>query len=276
MKRFKRFLKQLFNIIKKPEMKVLPGQLAFFLVLSIIPAIVLVGLLCSTFKVPFTNIVNVINDVLPEGVGSILISFINGEGLNLTLGISVIVGFMLASNGPHSIIVTSNTLYGIEHSSYIKRHIKAILLTAMLLLLVIFTLVVLAFGNDILHFILSLKIFSKISGTIYKIFVLFKWPVGLFIVFFIIKLIYSIAPDSYIPSKYNNRGSIFTTITWSIVTVCYSYYVTNFNNYNLFYGSLTNIILLMLWIYILAFILVIGMAINANDYKNAAKDNKKD
>ena len=78
--------------------------------------------------------INVINNVLPEGVGSILISFINGEGLNLTMGISVIVGFILASNGPHSIIVTSNTLYGIEHSSYVKRHIKAILLTVIILL----------------------------------------------------------------------------------------------------------------------------------------------
>lgn len=276
MKRFKRLLKQLFNIIKKPEMKILPGQLAFFLVLSIIPAIVLLGLICSTFKVPFTNVINVINEVLPEGIGSILVSFINREGLNLTLGISVIVGFILASNGPRSIIVTSNTLYGIEHSNYIKRYIKSILLTVMLLLLVIFTLVVLAFGNDILNFILSLKIFSLISDTVYKIFLLFKWPVGLFIVFFMTKLIYSIAPDSYIPSKYNNRGSIFTTVTWSIVTVIYSYYVTNFNNYNIFYGSLTNIILLMLWVYILAYILVLGMAINANDYKNAIKNNKNE
>lgn len=274
MKKFKKFLKQLFDIIKKPEMKVLPGQLAFFLVLSIIPAIVLIGLICSTIKVPFTNIINVINEVLPEGVGSILISFINGEGLNLTLGISVIVGFTLASNGPHSIIVTSNTLYGIEHSSYIKRHIKALLLTIILLFLVIFTLVVLAFGNNILHFILSLKIFSKISSTIYKIFVLFKWPIGLFIVFFVIKLIYSIAPDSYIPSKYNTRGSIFTTVIWSIVTLGYSFYVVNFNKYNIIYGSLTNVILLMLWIYILSYILVLGMAINVNDYKNAKKDDK--
>lgn len=275
MKQFKKFLKQLLNIIKKPEMKILPGQLAFFLVLSIIPAIVLVGLLCSTFKVPFTNVVNVINDVLPKGIGEILISFINGEGLNLTLGISVLIGFLLASNGPHSIIITSNTLYGIEHSSYLKRHVKAILLTVMLLLLVIFTLVVLAFGNHILHFILSLKMFSKISGTIYKIYILFKWPIGLFIIFFIIKLIYSIAPDSYIPSKYNTKGSIFTTVMWSIVTLGYSYYVTNFNNYNIFYGSLTNIVLLMLWIYILSFILVVGMVINANNYKNSVEDNKK-
>lgn len=276
MKKFKKFLKQLFNIIMKPEMKILPGQLAFFLVLSIIPAIVLVGLLCSTFKVPFTNIINIIHGLLPEGVSAILISFINGEGLNLTLGISLVVGFMLASNGPHSIIVTSNTLYGIEHSSYIKRHIKATLLTIILLLLIIFTLVVLAFGNNILHFILSLKIFSKISTTIYQIFLLFKWPIGLFIVFFNIKLIYSIAPDRYIPSKYNTRGSIFTTLIWSIVTVLYSYYVTNFNNYNIFYGSLTNIVLLMLWIYILSYVLVVGMAINANDYKNSLKDNKKE
>lgn len=273
MERIKRFLKQLLKIIKKPEMKVLPGQLAFFMVLSIIPIIGLIGLLCSTFRVPFTNIINVINDILPEGIGSILISFINGEDLNLTLSISVIVGFVLASNGPHSIIITSNTLYDIEDSGYVKRHVKAFLLTIVLMLLIIFTLVVLAFGNHIVDFILSLKIFSTIRESIYNIFILLKWPLGLFIIFFVIKLIYTIAPDKHVPSKYNTRGSIFTTVIWSIATVIYSYYVTNFNNYNIFYGSLTNIVLLMLLIYILSYILVLGMAINANDYKNFLKDN---
>ena len=55
--------------------------------------------------------------------------------------------------------------------------------------------------------------------------------------------------------------------------IIYSYYVTNISNYNLFYGSLSNIIVLMLWIYFLAYILVFVMAINVNTYKNSL-DNK--
>lgn len=273
MERIKSFIKKIYKMIIRPEMKILPGQLAFFLVLSIIPIIVLIGFICSTIHISLNSVVNVINDYFPQGVGEILIPFINGEGLNLTIGLSMLVGFALASNGPHSIIITSNTLYGIKHSSYLNRRIKSLLLTILLLSLFIFTMIVLAFGNDIVNFVLSLKIFSSVNKFIYKTFVLFKWPIGLLIVFITVKLIYTIAPDASIPSKYNTRGSIFTTVLWSIVTVFYSYYVTHFNNYNIFYGSLTNIVILMIWIYILSYILVFGMAINVHDYQASKKDN---
>ena len=274
MEKVKNFIKRIYDMIMKPEMKILPGQLAFFLVLSIIPIIVLIGFICSTINISLQSVINVINNVLPEGIADILIPFINGEGLNVTVGVSMILGFILASNGPHSIIITSNTLYGIEHSSYLSRHIKAFLLTILIVMLFIFQVIVLAFGNHILHFILNLKIFASISTIIYQVFVLLKWPIGLLVVFIIVKLIYTMAPDARIPSKYNTHGAIFTTVLWSIVTVCYSYYVTNFNSYNIFYGSLTNIALLMLWIYILSYILVLGMAINVHDYQMSGDYNK--
>lgn len=275
MDRVKSFLQKVYSIIIKPEMKVLPGQLAFFLVLSIIPIIVLIGVICSAINLPVENFTNSINNLFPKGVGDLLIPFINGEGLNITIGISMILGFTLASNGPHSIIITSNTLYGINHSNYLARRIKALLLTILLLVLFIFTIIVLVFGNDILHFILNLEFVSSFSSLIYNIVIILKWPIGLSIIYVFVKLIYTIAPDTSIPSRYNTRGSIFTTVLWSIVTVAYSYYVTNFNNYNIFYGSLTNIIILMLWVYILSYILVFGMAINVHDYELATKNNNE-
>lgn len=276
MERAKNFIKKIYSIIIKSEMKILPGQLAFFLVLSIIPIIVLIGFICSSINISLEGMVNTINTVLPAGISEILIPFINGEGLNLTLGFTMIIGFILASNGPHSIIITSNTLYGIKHTNYLTRHIKAIILTILIVMLFIFTMLVLAFGNNIMHFIFDSQIFSSVSSYVYQIFFWLKWPLGLLVVFISVKLIYTIAPDKRIPSKYNTRGSIFTTVLWSLVTLGYSYYVTNFNNYNVFYGSLTNIALLMLWVYILSYILVFGMAINVHDYEISKDYNKNE
>ena len=66
---------------------------------------------------------------------------------------------------------------------------------------------------------------------------------------------------------YTNKGAAFTTVLWSLATMIYSFYVTNFTHYDLFYGSLTNIIVMMIWIYILSYILIFGMAVNASNYK---------
>ena len=56
MERIKSFIKKIYKMIIRPEMKILPGQLAFFLVLSIIPIIVLIGFICSTIHISLNNL----------------------------------------------------------------------------------------------------------------------------------------------------------------------------------------------------------------------------
>ena len=74
------------------------------------------------------------------------------------------------------------------------------------------------------------------------------------------------APDRRIASKYVNHGAAFTTIGWLLITAIYSYYANNVANYNLFYGGLSGIIILMMWVYMIAYIFVIGIAINTSTY----------
>lgn len=267
MNKLKKELKHLFNLINEPEMKILPSHLAFFTVLSLIPIITLIAYTATLFKVPLNSFIDTLQGVLPKEVSNILLPIINGKGLDLSVGLSMIFVFFLASNGTHSIIVASNTMYGIEHANYLVRRIKALIIIIIILLTIIFNLLVIGFGNNIVHWILELKVLSDVSPTLYKIFVLFKWPVALIFIFMLVKLLYTIAPDSKIPSRYTNKGALFTTVFWIIATIIYSFYVTNFTNYNLFYGSLTNVIVMMIWIYILSYILVFGMAINASNYK---------
>ncbi len=282
-KRIKQIIKKLYQIIMKPEMLILPGNLAFFIVLSLIPIVIIVGLVSTTFSVSIDSLISIIEESMPSQVSDILISFISGKGIDFNVGFFTIVAFVLASNGPHSIIITSNTLYNFEHSSYLIRRIKAFILTILLVSMFIFIAIVLAFGNIILKTILEIGVFQGLSDVAYSIFVYLKWPVAFFIVFFMLKLIYTIAPDDKVPSKYVNKGAIFATIGFVIATAIYSYYVTHFAKYDIFYGSLSNIIILMMWIYLLSYILIIGIAINSssfNYYKSEKekieKQNKKD
>jgi membrane protein len=90
-----------------------------------------------------------------------------------------------------------------------------------------------------------------------------------------IKLIFILAPDSVIRSRVTTRGAFFTSIAWLVSTFIYSYYVQHFSHYDIFYGSLSNIIVMMMWIYILSCSLVIGIAINVQNYRSY-EDKKKD
>lgn len=267
MDRIKSVFKNLLEIIGKNEMRILPGNLAFFLVLSVVPIITLVGFIASFFNIDLNMIINAMQNTFPKEVSELLIPFISGKGIDINVGISMLTGFIIASNGAHSIIVASNTLYNIPNDDYLKRRIKAFLMTFLLVILFLFVVVVLAFGNHILAAILNLGIFKNIGSTIYPVFVYAKWPIAYFLIFFLLKILFTMAPDKRIPSRFVNKGVRFATLGWILSTAIYSFYVNHFANYDIFYGGLSNIIILMIWIYILAYILVLGIAINTNNYE---------
>ena len=135
----------------------------------------------------------------------------------------------------------------------------------------VFTLVVLAFGNSILKFVLDLNFFGTFGDKIYYLFLLLKWPIAIIFIYVVMKLIYTIAPDSIIKSECTTRGALFTSFAWIVSTFVYSYYVLHFSHYDIFYGSLSNIIVMMMWIYILAFSLVLRTRPGAWDQKARSK-----
>lgn len=271
MERLKRIIKRLIDLISREEMRILPGHIAFFLVLSLVPIITLVGYIASFFHVSLTEFVSAMTNTLPQQVSELLLPFISGKGMDSNVFIFMIIGFVLASNGCHAIITATDTIYKIEHQDYVSTRIKAVFLTILLVGLFLFTLVILAFGNHILHIIQNLGVLGEFGDTIYQIFILCKWPVAFILVYLIIKLIYTLAPDKNIKSRYMTRGAVFTALGWILVTAIYSYYVSHFSNYDLFYGSLSNLIVMMIWIYILAYTFVVGITINVETYERVVK-----
>lgn len=269
----KSYYKRIRELIMRPEMNVLPGQLAYFLILSIFPMLTLIGYIISKITL-FTVSTDFLERFLPNNVSNILIPFLTDSHLYGNITLLMILGFILVSNGTHSIIITSDELYGIKYASYFKRRLKALLMILILLFLFFFVIVVLAYGNMIVNYIMNIEFLSKFSDKIYVMFVFIKWPLAFLLLFWILKFLYTFAPDKNISSKYMNKGSLFTTIGWIATTFLYSFYVSGFANYSLFYGSLSGIIAMMIWIYILSFIFVMGIAINAEEYL-LDKKNKK-
>ena len=253
-------------------MMILPGQLAFFIILAIFPLLTLIGYVGSNISLFSNTFVSLMNNILPADVAGIILPFLSQSKITGNVAFFMIIGFYLMSNGTNSLIVTSNELFEIKHDPFLKRRIKAFFMIILLMALFIFDVLVLAYGNIIVKEIINLEIFADVSDKLYNVFVLLKWPVAFICIFWIIKLIYSIAPDERIPSKYMNKGALFTTVGWIIITAIYSLYISNFANYQMFYGGLTTIIVMMIWIYMLSYILVMGIAINTTDYSIDQKE----
>ena len=266
MKRIKEFLKTLIDIIMLPEMMHLPGSLAFFIILSIFPILILIGIIASYFSVSIDGVVNIISIALPKGVEQLLVPYIQLGTFPRNIIISTIFAFILASNGTHALILASNSLYDIKNSSYIKRRVKALFLILLLIVLFIFMISFLTYGNRIFTYILESVSYEPVNEVLYYLFAFIKWPIVMFIIYLAIKLLYVLSPDGKIYSATTSKGALFSTFGFTVATAVFSFYVNYFSAYDIYYGSIATIVILMIWVYILSFILVIGIAINVRSY----------
>lgn len=259
-KRFKKFLNNFFTVLKRPEMLVLPGQLAFFFILSVVPMLTLISYGVTSFNLSLEVVESFLTKSFGSEIANMLIPEVSNVSISFGFMFTILFGFFIASNGASSIIITSNTIYGIKDKGFLARKIKAMIMTVFLVLLFLFILLVPLFGESIIRIADSINSASKDSVT--QVIRILNGPISWFIIFFFIKLLYTMAPDKKIASNRTTYGALFTSIGWIISTAIYSFYINNYANYSIFYGSLTNIIILMLWTYLLAFIFTIGLALN--------------
>ena len=249
-----RFTKKVFQMIKKPEMRILPGQLAFFLLLSIIPLFAIIAVIASQFSLSIEWLIQAINENLPQEVADFIIEIIDGKNLNINVVIFCVSGFILASNGPHSMIIASNLLYKVKDKEFLTRRIKSIFMTIILIMLFIFMLAVPAFGDRIVAFIVDFIPNIQIGTAVQTGYSILKYPTSLLIIYFLVKILYTMAPDTTIKSRDTTTGAIFTTVGWIIATEIFSFYISYFARYNLLYGSVANLLVLFLWLYLLSYI----------------------
>jgi membrane protein len=106
-----------------------------------------------------------------------------------------------------------------------------------------------------------------VTSILKKTLSILKYPIVIAILYLNLKLMYVIAPDQEIPSKSTSKGAMFTTIGWVLSTEIFAFYIEKFARYDIFYGSISNILILLLWVYLLSYIFVLGMVINAGVYK---------
>lgn len=263
-KYFKDFFSKVFEIIMKPEMMVLPGQLAFSFILSVVPIVSIISAIGSIFGVNVDTVSELLGRIFTSIQFDVIVPSIFEQQFNLKYLIVIIVLFYTASNGANSIIVASNQIYGIKKDNYFRRRFKAMVMTLLLCVLYIFILLVPLLGNKIIS---SFDYFN-FKSIIDPILTIIRGPITWFIIYYFVKSIYVIAPDKEVMRSGINLGAVFTTLFWVFATYLYSGWINNFNAYDKYYGSLSNIAILMLWIYWLCYIFVIGLSLNVKVENN--------
>ena len=169
-----RFLHYLYISIKRPEMAVLPGNLAFFFMMMMIPLLTILGIVVSNLDVGKASVYEALISNFPNNIASLIISISGESSSAIGIGTLLVASLILASNGTYSMIVTSNSIYGIEKTSYIKNKIKSVVL--LIVLIILFTVLATFFSSFSSQLInSSINSILNISNVILFDLIFFFW-----------------------------------------------------------------------------------------------------
>jgi membrane protein len=177
------------------------------------------------------------------------------------------MGFILAmyfsTNGIHSLIEAFNqTRHTIETRSWIKQRLISILLVFILSLLVIIAIVLISFGPIALDFLIKHGML-RVSFSYYLI-IAGKWIISSAMLFFAFSFLYYMAPAAESRFSFITAGSTLSTVLTILASVGFNYYVNSISKYNTLYGSIGTLIIIMVWIYFNAMIVLIGFELNVS------------
>lgn len=266
MDKVKKYVKKIIKILSLKELQILPAYLSYNFVLALIPILTIIVIVAGWFSVSIDSITGLIEDILPSYASDVVIPAISGKEFDFSVGFLNLITFILASNGTYAIVTASNSLYKVENSSQIRDRIKSVVILLLIIGLLLFLVLVPMFGGRILELLGNYKLFSNVLDEIVLVYKIVKWPITFLVIFFNIKLIYIIAPSIKVNKEETTIGAFVTTVIWVIFTAIFGYYIKFFARYDLIYGSLSSITILLIWLYVLSFILILGIVINTTKY----------
>ncbi len=272
MDRLKEFIKNVYEVMRKPEMLTLPSSLAYYFVLSVVPVITIILIIATSFNLSISFITEFISKNFSEDLMNLIMPMLTEKSFSFGFIIYIAVAFFIASNGSDAIIVASNTVFNIENKNIVKRRLKAFVITLLIFLLFMFILIVPVFGRQLINIAIMIGFDNIVVDSIDLLYPILYVPITLVVIYYFIKLIYVIAPDEKIKGKYVVKGTLFTTVFWFLATFIYSYFIRNLAHYNIYYAGLSTIVVLMIWFYILAFVFVLGLGLN---YRNVEEQIEK-
>ncbi|HEX8625982.1 MAG TPA: YihY/virulence factor BrkB family protein [Allosphingosinicella sp.] len=187
----------------------------------------------------------------------------HGVGLLLAIAIALYG----ASKGSASVVTALNIAYEVKESrGFIKRTALALAMTVGLVVVVLFGASAISALAFIEHF---LPFSSPIVHTALQILL---WAVAAAVVALGLALIYRYAPNRPdAPWAWITPGSAAATLLWLAASLGFGLYVSNFGNYNATYGSLGGVVVFLTWLYLSAYIVLMGGEMNSELERQQAK-----
>lgn len=259
------FFNSLYKHLRSDDLSALASKMTFFILLSIFPFFIFLIEILKHTSLQNPILLAELKEFFPQQIilfiQTILFDIQKTKSSTGLLSAALILYLWSASKGIMSIVQGLNRSYRItETRGTFFIRVLSVLYTGALAIVLIITFALVIFGNNVLA-VISDKIHLPFSTEvlIYVIKTVFSLILGF--IFFL--LLYNTTPNKHISAKEAAPGAVFSTFGWIAASYGFSYYIQRSNSISVMYGSLSGVIALMLWLYLICNIILIGGEINA-------------
>lgn len=257
-----RKVKEMTAIISKDQVSTYAAQSAFFMMLSLIPIVMLLMTAVRLTPVTQDDVIRVIYEFFPKTIRGTIQSIVTEvyAQTSATLSLSVVMVLWSASRSVLAISSGLNHINGQKETrNFILLRIRASFYTVLFIMAIILSLVILGFGNSIS---MMIRQYVPMFGYITEYVIEVRTVVAFSTLMIFAIAIYKFLPNGKKRLQYQLPGAIFTALGWMLASFVISIYMDVFQGFSNVYGSLTTIILIMLWIYFCMYIILLGGELN--------------
>jgi membrane protein len=265
------FFKLTYKEINEDHVMAFAGNLTYKALFAIFPFFTFLLSLLGIFGA--TDLVNKMVDKLSGLVPQSATTFIKDQLLGITQSqaesaftfgaiISIALALWGVSGAFRSVMEAMNVMYEVEEDRpFWKVYGLSIFMSLAVVVLLLGSLVLVVFGESIGVGVADLIGLGSVFATVWSI---LQWPIVACVVLFAFALIYYFAPAAEQRFRWISPGSIIAFVFWLIFSLLFSLYASTFggSSYNETYGSLAGVIVLMLYFYYSALIMLVGAEMN--------------
>lgn len=238
------------------------AEAAFFLIISIFPFAMLLITLLQYLPITENVLTVMAEGFLPDNISEFvtdMIEELSEKASTTIISVTALVTLWTASKGVFSVIRGINAACGVKETrGYIALRISALFYTLFFAVGILFTLLLLVFGNHIFLWLSARVLFLNKFAIVVGL----RQLIGFLVLCIFFWFVYSFAPNRKTKLIRELPGAVFASLGWILFSFAFSFYINYIGNLSYFYGSLTSVIVLMLWLYICMYIVFIGAEIN--------------
>ncbi len=248
----------------KDKVTIYSAYAALFLIIAVFPFLMLLFGLLQYVPVPQDLLIRSIAQVVPQQFMNVVVQILDeilSKSSGTFVSLTAITAMWAASRGVMGLLYGINAVYHTtDNRNWLVMRSVSILYTVMFLILIIATLLLLVFGNQLIAFVERFfpLLYEFTVGVVFMRAIIIIVALTAFFT-----LIYHVFPNR--PSRFFSHlpGALFSALGWMIYSYAFSFYINHVSNYTSMYGSLTIIVLLILWLYFCMNIIFIGGELNA-------------